>query len=105
VKRLAICVALVLFSIPFVNAVAQELPTVIYQGNEIEIEPDKGQVQGCVTKVVTTETLDDLSIATEGIVIAFNTDKWIVTGIFTDTPQQGSVGSHIGDCWHMEWDN
>lgn len=104
-KRLSVCVALIAFSVPFIGvAIAQELPSVMYQGHEIQVEPEKGEVQGCVSRVVTTETLDDTTIATEGFIIANNSGEWIVTGIFTGSPPKDAPGSHLEDCWHLEWD-
>jgi hypothetical protein len=104
VKRIAI-VAIVLSLVPLSITLAQEVnPVVIYQGHEIEVEPEKGVVQGCVVQIVTTENLDGSSLNSTGIIIARNSDQWIVTGVFNDTPQSGAAGSHVGDCWHLEWD-
>lgn len=92
--------------VPFSIAVAQTVnPTVVFEGHTIEIEPEKGPVQGCVTEVVTTETLDATTVATKGFIVAFNTDKWIVTGVFTGSPSAGESGSHLEDCFHTAWDN
>lgn len=86
-KKLIIVIGLTLIPCAGGVALAQTPnPTVMYQGHEIEIEPEKGPVQGCVTEVVTTETLDSTTIATKGFIVANNSGKWIVTGIFTDSP-------------------
>jgi hypothetical protein len=92
--------------LPLSVAVAQTVnATIVFEGHTIEIEPEKGPVQGCITEVVTTETLDSTTVATKGFIAAFNTDKWIVTGVFTGSPNPGESGSHVEDCFHTAWDN
>lgn len=92
--------------VPLSVAMAQTTnPSVVYEGVTIEIEPDKGPVQVCIVKTVTTKTLNETTVSTQGIIIAHNTDKWIVSGVFDDDATGKDVGNDVGDCGSIQWEN
>jgi hypothetical protein len=81
------------------------LPTINYRGHEIEVEPDKGPVQVCIVKTVTTETLDETTVSAQGIIIAHSAGEWIVTGVFDSDVTGQDVGNNVGDCGSIQWEN